>query len=74
MKKLILLFLFISFQFTEAQTPQKLNSSEIFENIKKLNFLGSVLYLDDEYEIRRCGIIFEELTRRDVCLVIVIWG
>ena len=52
MKKLILLFLFISFQFTKAQTPQKLNSSEIFENIQKLNFLGSVLYLaahpDDE--------------------------
>lgn len=52
MKKLILLFLLITFQFTNAQTPEKLNSSEIFENIQKLNFLGSVLYFaahpDDE--------------------------
>lgn len=35
-----------------AQSPQKLNSSEIYEAIKKLNFLGSVLYVaahpDDE--------------------------
>ena len=35
-----------------AQQPKKLNSSEIYESIKKLNFLGSVLYVaahpDDE--------------------------
>ncbi|WP_037321371.1 PIG-L family deacetylase [Salegentibacter sp. Hel_I_6] len=35
-----------------AQEPEKLNASEIFQEIKKLNFLGSVLYIgahpDDE--------------------------
>lgn len=38
--------------FIFAQQPKKLNSSEIYEAIQKLNFLGSVLYLgahpDDE--------------------------
>ena len=52
MKKIILLFLLITYQFSNAQNPEKLNSSEIFESIKKLNFLGSVLYFaahpDDE--------------------------
>ena len=46
-----LLFLFTS-GLLVAQQPKKLNSSEIFEAIKKLNFLGSVLYVgahpDDE--------------------------
>eukprot|EP00487_Bulimina_marginata_P009187 TRINITY_DN3545_c0_g1_i2.p1 TRINITY_DN3545_c0_g1~~TRINITY_DN3545_c0_g1_i2.p1 ORF type:complete len:140 (+),score=1.59 TRINITY_DN3545_c0_g1_i2:321-740(+) len=36
----------------QSQAPEKLNSAEIHESIKKLNFLGSVLYLaahpDDE--------------------------
>ncbi len=39
-------------QFVEAQQPKKPNASEIHEAIKKLNFLGSVLYIaahpDDE--------------------------
>ncbi|MCK8520604.1 PIG-L family deacetylase [Aquimarina sp. D1M17] len=39
-------------QFVEAQQPKKPNASEIHEAIKKLNFLGSVLYVaahpDDE--------------------------
>ena len=52
MKKIILLFLLITYQFSNAQNPEKLNSSEIFESIQKLNFLGSVLYFaahpDDE--------------------------
>jgi LmbE family N-acetylglucosaminyl deacetylase len=47
----LLLFLFC-FQITIAQQPQKLNSVEIFNQIQKLNFLGSVLYIaahpDDE--------------------------
>ena len=47
----IILFLFC-FQITIAQQPQKLNSVEIFNQIQKLNFLGSVLYIaahpDDE--------------------------
>ncbi len=47
----IVLLVFTSLQ-TLAQQPKKLNSSEIYESIKKLNFLGSVLYVaahpDDE--------------------------
>jgi LmbE family N-acetylglucosaminyl deacetylase len=46
-----ILFLFC-FQITKAQQPQKLNSVEIYNQIQKLNFLGSVLYIaahpDDE--------------------------
>nr|WP_321222494.1 PIG-L family deacetylase [uncultured Psychroserpens sp.] len=48
---LLLLFLF-SLSITNAQQPKKPTSTEIFESIKKLNFLGSVLYVaahpDDE--------------------------
>jgi len=49
--RFLLLFLFcVSFNY--AQKPTKPNSSEIYESIKKLNFLGSVLYVaahpDDE--------------------------
>ncbi len=54
MQKLLLvisLSLFIS-SATQAQKPSKPNASEIHEAIKKLNFLGSVLYVaahpDDE--------------------------
>lgn len=42
----------LSFQVINAQHPQKLNSVEIYNQIQKLNFLGSVLYIaahpDDE--------------------------
>ena len=45
-------FLFFFFQLSFGQQPQKSNSVEIFNQIQKLNFLGSVLYLaahpDDE--------------------------
>lgn len=52
-KQLRYLFLvLISTTLTYAQHPKKPNSSEIYESIKKLNFLGSVLYVaahpDDE--------------------------
>ncbi|MDH3382064.1 MAG: PIG-L family deacetylase, partial [Flavobacteriaceae bacterium] len=54
MKKIIL-FLLLSFLFSfsmDAQAPKKLTSGEILEYIKKLNFLGTVLYIaahpDDE--------------------------
>jgi len=44
-------FIFL-FALTFAQQPKKPSSSEIYESIKKLNFLGSVLYVgahpDDE--------------------------
>lgn len=40
------------FQFSNAQKPQKPNAVEIYNQIQKLNFLGSVLYIaahpDDE--------------------------
>lgn len=52
MRKFLFLILGLSVFFSSAQTPQKLNSAEIHEAIKKLNFLGSVLYVaahpDDE--------------------------
>jgi LmbE family N-acetylglucosaminyl deacetylase len=42
----------VCFQITTAQQPAKLNSVEIYNQIEKLNFLGSVLYIaahpDDE--------------------------
>ncbi len=51
--KIRVLFLFLlSCVLTHAQQPEKPSSSEIYESIKKLNFLGSVLYVaahpDDE--------------------------
>ena len=54
MRKALLftLLLLLTSSLLIAQQPKKLNSSEIFEAIKKLNFLGSVLYVgahpDDE--------------------------
>ena len=52
MRKIIFLVLCFAFLTTKGQPPQKLNSAEIHQAIKKLNFLGSVLYLaahpDDE--------------------------
>lgn len=54
MLKPILYFLItlFSFSFSQAQKPKIPSSSEIYESIQKLNFLGSVLYIaahpDDE--------------------------
>ena len=55
MRKLLFnsfLVLFLSIQITYAQKPQKPNSAEIYNQIQKLNFLGTVLYIaahpDDE--------------------------
>jgi LmbE family N-acetylglucosaminyl deacetylase len=49
--KILFIFLLI-FQITLAQQPTKPNSAEIYNQIQKLNFLGSVLYIaahpDDE--------------------------
>ena len=48
----LLCFYLFSTAFLTAQQPKKLTASEIHESIKKLNFLGSVLYVaahpDDE--------------------------
>jgi LmbE family N-acetylglucosaminyl deacetylase len=47
-----LIAILVCFQITTAQQPAKLNSVEIYNQIEKLNFLGSVLYIaahpDDE--------------------------
>ncbi|MGY5850894.1 PIG-L family deacetylase [Salegentibacter sp. F14] len=52
MPKILSLFLFLVLGYAQAQKPEKLNASEIHQEIKKLNFLGSVLYVgahpDDE--------------------------
>lgn len=53
MKRLLLFLLLLSYSLClTAQKPKKPSTSEIYESIKKLNFLGSVLYLaahpDDE--------------------------
>jgi len=55
MRKILIYTLFISsitFQIAFAQQPPKPNSVEIYNQIQKLNFLGSVLYIaahpDDE--------------------------
>ena len=54
MKNSVILFssLLLSTLVCLGQKPEKLNSSEIYQKIEKLNFLGSVLYLaahpDDE--------------------------
>ncbi|MBX9808239.1 MAG: PIG-L family deacetylase [Flavobacteriaceae bacterium] len=55
MKKVLissLVIFLLSFQIINAQQPQKPTSVEIFNQIQKLNFLGSVLYIaahpDDE--------------------------
>ncbi|GAA4324492.1 PIG-L family deacetylase [Pontixanthobacter gangjinensis] len=52
MRKLILALFLIAYTFSQAQAPEKWGSSEIYNHIKKLNFLGSVLYIaahpDDE--------------------------
>ncbi|MBA4275247.1 PIG-L family deacetylase [Flavobacterium sp.] len=47
-----LVIFLLSFQIIKAQQPQKPNSVEIYNQIQKLNFLGSILYVaahpDDE--------------------------
>ncbi|WP_308992225.1 PIG-L family deacetylase [Mariniflexile litorale] len=54
MQRVLLTFIlsFLTFTFSHAQSPTTPSSSEIFESIQKLNFLGSVLYIaahpDDE--------------------------
>ncbi len=53
MQKFKILFgLFLIFGFANAQQPQKPNSAALYNQIQKLNFLGSVLYIaahpDDE--------------------------
>ena len=50
--KYSILFFLLLFQTSQAQQPVKLTTAEIYNQIQKLNFLGSVLYIaahpDDE--------------------------
>ena len=52
MRKLIFALFLLSFSINNAQAPEKWSSSDIYHHLKKLNFLGSVLYIaahpDDE--------------------------
>lgn len=52
MRKLFYLLVILITTLVQAQQPQKLNAAEIYKDIEKLNFLGSVLYIaahpDDE--------------------------
>lgn len=52
MQKILIFTFYLACFLAQGQTPQKLNSAEIYQEIKKLNFLGSVLYVaahpDDE--------------------------
>ena len=52
MRKLIFAIFLFGYSFCQAQAPEKWSSAEIYSHIKKLNFLGSVLYIaahpDDE--------------------------
>lgn len=52
MRKIFFAVLFLSFSLLNAQAPEKWSSTEIYNHIEKLNFLGSVLYIaahpDDE--------------------------
>lgn len=52
-----LLLVLLSFQMIEAQKPQKLNSVEIYNQIQKLNFLGSVLYIAAHPDDENTGLI-----------------
>ncbi|MEO2061804.1 MAG: PIG-L family deacetylase [Christiangramia sp.] len=52
MRKVFLALFLLQLTICNAQAPEKWSSAEIYEHIKKLNFLGSVLYVaahpDDE--------------------------
>ncbi len=52
MRKLIFAILLLSITALKAQAPEKWSSSDIYQHLEKLNFLGSVLYVgahpDDE--------------------------
>lgn len=57
MRKILFLILFLSVPSIYAQQPEKLNSSEIYKEIQKLNFLGSVLYVGAHPDDENTGLI-----------------
>ncbi len=71
MRKVLGLLIFFVFASVQAQQPEKLNSAEIFQEIKKLNFLGSVLYVaahPDDENTRLISYMSNELNARTAYL------
>ncbi|WP_051286160.1 PIG-L family deacetylase [Salinimicrobium terrae] len=71
MRKLLCLVLLFITALAQAQKPEKLSSSEIYSEIKKLNFLGSVLYVaahPDDENTRLISYFSNELNARTAYL------
>lgn len=71
MRKILIFLLFILFSSIHAQQPVKLNSSQVFKEIQKLNFLGSVLYIaahPDDENTRLISYLSNELNARTAYL------
>lgn len=71
MRKTLCLFFLLTFSFLQAQQPKKLNSSEIYKEIQKLNFLGSVLYVaahPDDENTRLISYVSNDLNARTAYL------
>jgi len=67
----LLVLLFLTSTLAIAQQPKKPSASEIYESIKKLNFLGSVLYLaahPDDENTRLISYMSNELKARTAYL------
>ncbi|MGB7784633.1 MAG: PIG-L family deacetylase [Salinimicrobium sp.] len=71
MRKIIFLLFLLFSGLLQAQQPEKLNSSEIYKQIQKLNFLGSALYIaahPDDENTRLISYISNELNARTAYL------
>ena len=71
MRKLFCLIIFLFTSLLQAQKPEKLSSSEIYSEIEKLNFLGSVLYIaahPDDENTRLISYFSNELNARTAYL------
>ena len=71
MRKIICLIFLLFSGLLQAQQPEKLNSSEIFKQIQKLNFLGSALYIaahPDDENTRLISYLSNELNARTAYL------
>ncbi|MFD2518866.1 PIG-L family deacetylase [Salinimicrobium flavum] len=71
MRKIFFFLFILSISALRAQQPEKLNSSEIFKEIQKLNFLGSVLYVaahPDDENTRLISYLSKELNARTAYL------
>ena len=71
MRKLFLALFILIFFSGKAQAPEKWGSIEIYNHLKKLNFLGSVLYLaahPDDENTRLISYLSNELNARTAYL------